>query len=90
MNNNRIKDVIGMEQDDEDIILNYMAGQSFAHSFFTLTLNADDKFQLFFDEDAYRKELGQMSFEMEEEVIEKDVRFYVEEIEEPIRQQGGL
>lgn len=88
MGTNRIANID--DQPDEIISMGYIAGQYINLPFFTLTLNADDKFQLFFDEDAYRQELAESECAVDDAAVDEGCRFYTEEIEIALNNIGGV
>ena len=88
MNRNRIANID--DQPDEIITMGYLAGQYMKLPFFTVTLNADNKFQLFFDEDAYRQEVAESECAVEESALDEECRFYTEEIEIALSNLGGV
>lgn len=89
MRTNRIANLD--DQSDEIISMGYIAGEAFKENFFTLTLNEDDRFQLFFDENAYRAEMTEeFGDELTDEALESDCLFYVESVELAIAEVGGV
>jgi len=88
MGTNRIANLD--DQSDEIISMGYIAGQCINMPFFTLTLNDDNRFQLFFDEDAYRQEVEEAECVIDEAFVDEECRFYTEEIEIALNNIGGV
>ena len=88
MNTNRIANID--DQPDEIISMGYIAGQCLALPFFTVTLNENNKFQLFFDEDAYRQEVAESECAVDDAAVDEECRFYTEEIEIALNNIGGV
>ena len=88
MGTNRIANLD--DQSDEIISMGYIAGQCISLPFFTLTLNADNRFQLFFDEDAYRQEVAECEIAVDDVSVDEECRIYTEEIEIALNNIGGV
>lgn len=88
MGTNRIANLD--DQSDEIISMGYIAGQCINLPFFTLTLNADNRFQLFFDEGAYRQEVAETECAVDDVAVDEECRFYTEEIEIALSNIGGV
>ena len=84
----RTNRIANLENDESG--LGYIAGTLFIESFYTLTLNENGKFQLFFDEDAYRAEMNEeFKEEVEEEALLADCVFLTD-IELELGKVGGV
>lgn len=77
------------EQTDDEIVLGYIGGLAATQPYFTVTLNQDDKFQLFFEEDAYVEEMEQHGH-TDRVLLEEEIRYYLETVELPISLAGGV
>lgn len=83
---NRIANI----DDQPDEVISYVAGQCLAMPFFTLTLNTNNKFQLFFDEDAYRQEVAECEIAVDDDAVDEECRFYTEQVEIAVNNIGGI
>jgi outer membrane lipoprotein-sorting protein len=95
MNNNRITEFFESEEDkDARVSLSHTASNFLTEDFLTLTLGQDDKFRVFFDEDAYKSVVSELDKKVgnttSEDDLAWDIIYFTEQIEQAIMDLGGL